>query len=87
MDIRKHKIVLLLALGPLSLTQAPHRHGVGDFCKFVKCTMIPGVKSELDSHASTFGASDKSDSLQDNGLRQYHSLVVPFTSSHAVNLH
>ena len=56
-------MTLLLVLGPASPTQVPRSRGVGVFCKFFKCTMIPGVESELDSCTNIFGASDESDAF------------------------
>ena len=79
--------MFLLALGPASLPQLLRSRGVGVVYEFVKCTTIPGVKSELESRANIFGASDESDMLQDNRLKNDHPLGVPFPSLYAVKFH
>ena len=77
----------LCALGPASLPQVPRSRGVGIVCKFVKRTTIPGVESGLDLRVNIFGASDESEALQDNRLKNDHPLGVPFPSSYAIEIY
>ena len=77
-------MTLLLALGQVIPPQVPLSHGVGVFYKFVKRAMIPAVKSELYLHANLFGASDKSDALQYNQLKNDHPLYVPLLIPYAL---
>ena len=50
---------------------------VRDIYRFIKCTMIPDVDSEINLHANIFGISDGSDALHDNQLKNNHPLVIP----------
>ena len=59
-------MTLLLALDPANSPWVPHSRGAGVVYNFVKRTMIPEVESKLGLRANIFGASDKSDALQDN---------------------
>ena len=58
-------MILLLALGPENFSYGSRSRGVCVIHEFVKCTMIPSVKLELDSRANMFDISDGLDKLQD----------------------
>ena len=55
-------MALILALGTISPPHVSRSHSVGVVYEFFKRTTIPGV-------VNIFGASDKSDALQDNWLK------------------
>ena len=67
-------------------TQVPLSHGIWVVCKFVEWSTIPWVESGIDSHVNILGASYKADVLQNNLLKNDQPLVVPFTTSYAIEL-
>ena len=78
---------LLLDLDPASSSQVPRSLSVSLVYKFVKSTTNPAVKSKLNSRMDIFGASYKSDVLQDDQLKNDHPLGVPLPSLYSVELH
>ena len=80
-------MALLCTLVPTILPQLLPSRSVGVVYKFVKCTTIPGVESGLDLRVNIFGASDESEALQDNRLKNDHPLGVPFPSSYAIKIY
>ena len=80
-------MTLLLTLYPLRYPQVPHSRSVSVIDDFVKRTTITEVKSEINLRANIFGASDKSDALQDDWLKNDHPLGITLPSSYAVDLH
>ena len=80
-------MMLLLALGPASPPQVSLSCSIGFVYKFIRCSTIPGVNSELNLRVNLFGTSVKLGALQDNLLKNNHFLGVPFPNSYAVELH
>ena len=80
-------MTLLTALDPVSSPWVPPNDGVSVVYKFVKRTTIPAVESIIGLCANIFGASDELDALQDNCLKNYHTIGVPLLSLYDAKNH
>ena len=54
--------------------------------EFVKRSIIPGVESGINLRANIFGASDESDELQDNYMKNDLLLGVPLPRSYVIDI-
>ena len=77
-------MALLHILSPASPLQVSRSRGVVVVNGSVKRSTIPRGKSGINSCTNIFGASNKSDVLQDNRLKNDHPLSVPFLILYAV---
>ena len=71
---------------PASLLRVSCSRGVGVIKELVKCSTISRSKLDINSRANIFGASDESDMLQDNRIKNYHPLGIPFPSLYTIEL-
>ena len=79
-------MMLLHFFDPTILTQVPCSRGAGVMYKFVKRSTVPGVNSGLYLRANSYGASEESDTLHDNQLKNYHPISAPFLSLYSMEL-
>ena len=77
----------LLTLDPARFPQVSYSCGVGVVYEFVKSSIIPAVKLELDLRANISGASYGLYVLQDEQLKNITLSNVPLLSSYAIELH
>ena len=77
-------MTLLYILSPTIPPQVPISRGIGVVNKFVKRSTTSRDESVINLRANIFGASNESDALQDNRMKNDHLLDVPFLSLYAI---